>query len=88
MNRHEPSRYVDESVCDYVVDLEGSDLELKDEYEVIYRSKFLDAEHTELSHRILYLPRYREWEWLDDKINIVYLDYLLLKKTGMATSEG
>ena len=84
-NREESSRYVDESACDYVIELKSSRELAWENYEIIYSHPFLDAHRTSVLHRIFYIPYYHELAASSG--DVIYDDYVLSRKVIQSGTE-
>ncbi|XP_050048305.2 alpha-1,2-mannosyltransferase ALG9 [Dermacentor andersoni] len=79
-NREEQSRYVNPTVCDYLVDTDGHDVTDREpdyssspDWEVITSVKFLDSKRSPVYARTFYVPFVTEQQ-------CVYVNYYLLKR--------
>lgn len=83
LNREEPSRYVQLSACDYVVDLNLPDQhetkfwEHPTEWQLIHAEWFLDAERSKSPFRSFYIP-------LLTPANVEYTKYAVYKRIKVA----
>ncbi|XP_055329427.1 alpha-1,2-mannosyltransferase ALG9-like [Paramacrobiotus metropolitanus] len=81
-NKEEPSRYIDPCQCDYLVDLdnpgretalEPSYVSKSNEWNIVYREKFLDASNSHRIYRAFYVP------FLSERM-CSFGDYVLLNR--------